>query len=208
KRRRVFRRGRRRVLAILVVRHRQRVVFVVVVVVVSDDEGGVVEAPAFGVVSRFPAGFIVVVVLGEVVVEASPGVDEGAEATELPAGVAKLPEGEEVSVDAVVVEGDVVTVVVVLEPLAALAPELLYAVSGLLQPPRAAARTAAVTQGMRRFMIAPIGLQGSIDALHNACQRQCPLIRGLRGSDSRFLPEFQRTLRRAFLSLPVDRWPC
>jgi hypothetical protein len=115
------RRRRRTVVAVLVVSHRYRVVLVVVVVVVSDEEGGVL---AFGVVSRLPAAFIVVVAFGDVV-DVSPDVDEGVEAIEaLPEGVIELPAGEEVSVEAVVVEG-VVVVVVVLEPLAALAPDLL-----------------------------------------------------------------------------------
>lgn len=109
---------------ILVVRHLQRVVFVEVL---SDDEGGEVGPLVLGVVTRLPAAFIEVVALGDVV-DASLAVVTVVDADgviELPAGVVELPEGDEVSVETVVVAGIVVTVVVVLEPPAALAPELL-----------------------------------------------------------------------------------
>jgi hypothetical protein len=118
-------------------------------VVVAED--GDVE---LGVVVSCPAAFIEVVVSGEVfvaaaVVEVSLGAvpEEGVPMV--------LDEGDDVSVDAVVVEGVVVVVVVVVEPGIALAPELLYAELGLLHPPRAAARATARTQGIMRFMLSP-----------------------------------------------------
>ena len=99
---------------VLVVRH-QLPDFAAGLPVVAIDED------AFGVVVTCPAAFIEVVVSGEVVVAAAVvavslgGVpDEGV--------FGELDEGDEVSVDAVVVAGVVVTVVVLG---VALAPELL-----------------------------------------------------------------------------------
>jgi hypothetical protein len=188
--------------AIPVVRHRQRVVFVEVW---SGDEGGGVEPLVLGVVTRLPAAFIAVVALGDVV-DASLAVDAVGEpdgVIKLPAGLVELPAGEDVSVDAVVA-GVVVTVVVVLEPPAALTPELLYAELGLSQPARAAARAAAATQGMRRFMISPIGSGVSVDALHDMCH---PLALAMRAGSRAACIFVPRIAGRVSPPRPIGKSP-
>jgi hypothetical protein len=159
------------VATILVVRHQLPDVAGELPVVVADD--GPVPDCELGVVVTVPAAFIEVVVFGEVVAVLGEVADDDVSLDEvdevLPEAVNELDAGDEVSVDAVVVEG---VVVVVVELGVALAPELLYAELGLLQPARAAAMATARTQGMMRFMLSPISISGvgSFLALHNVCQ--------------------------------------